>query len=75
MTLLRYALSRNVAATNSAGEERRICMVLIEHENGFKQRLVIDEEKIRFCGEAIIEHEVHEAAARGDSMGLTKGIG
>ena len=42
-----------------------MCLVLIEHENGYKQRLVIPEALIQYAGEDVIHLEVQEAAAKG----------
>lgn len=64
MSLLSYGISRNVPATDPDGRDCRIALVTIKHENGREQTLAIDEEKIRFCGEGIIDLEVREAARR-----------
>lgn len=65
MTLLRYGLSRNVEARDAKGRKTLICMAVIEHENGFQQRLAIPEELIQYAGEGIIELEIKEAALKG----------
>lgn len=58
----RYAVARNVKATDSHGKETRIAIAFIEHENGFRQRHAIPEEFIRYAGDHVIDLEVEEAA-------------
>ncbi len=64
-TKINYGVSRNMKAQDADGRDVKIALVLIEHENGFKQRLAISEDKIKFCGENIILAEVLEEAAKG----------
>ena len=64
MAMVRYAVQRGIEAVDDKGRACRIAMAVIHHENGLIQRLAIDEEKIRFCGEEIIELEVKEAALK-----------
>ena len=61
----RYALSRNMPAKDEKGNDVLMCLVLIEHENGYRQRHVIPEAMIQYAGEGVIHLEVQEAAAKG----------
>ena len=63
--MYRYGLSRNMPCTDEKGNDVLMCLVMIEHENGFKQRLVIPESLIQYAGEGVIHLEVQEAAAKG----------
>lgn len=66
MTMVRYGISRNMPCVDAVtGEEKLMCLAIIEHENGMLQRHVIDEGLIRFAGEGVIEREVQEAATKG----------
>lgn len=60
--MVRYGVSRNVAAIDEAGKDVRLAIVVIEYENGYKQTRCINEELIRFAGEGIIENEVKQMA-------------
>ena len=73
MTMLRYGVSRNMPVIDEKGNSHLMCLCLIEHENGFKQRHVIPEELIRFAGEGVIDLEVREAALRGGEEYIRKG--
>lgn len=64
-TKINYGVSRNMKAEDEEGNPIKIALVLIEHENGFKQRLAIQEEEIKFCGEDIILAKVVEEAEKG----------
>ena len=55
---VRYGVSRNVPATDSRGRRVLLAMAVIERDNGAFDVLGINEEKIRFHGEGIIEQEV-----------------
>jgi hypothetical protein len=62
----RYGVSRNMPCEDSVtGETVLMCLCLIEHENGYRQRHVIPESLIQYAGEGIIAIEVQEAAAKG----------
>ena len=66
MAMVRYGISRNMPCVDAVtGEEKLMCLVVIQHDNGYMQRHVIDEGLIRFAGEGVIEREVQEAAAKG----------
>ena len=62
--MVEYNVQRFIDAVDDKGRACKIAMAVIRHENGLLQRLAIDEEKIRFCGEEIIELEVKEAALK-----------
>ena len=61
----RYGVSRNMPCEDENGNEVLMCLCLIEHENGYRQRHVIPEAMIQYAGEGIIPIEVQEAAAKG----------
>lgn len=63
MAMVKYRVMRNVEAVNDKGQDCRIAVALVMHENGVCQRVAIDEELIRFAGEGIIDDEVRCAAA------------
>jgi hypothetical protein len=55
---VRYGVSRNVPAEDEHGKPVKLALVLIERDNGAFETLGINEERIRFHGEGIIEEEV-----------------
>jgi len=55
---VRYGVSRNVPAEDEQGRPVKIALVLIERDNGAFETLGINEERIRFQGEGIIQEEV-----------------
>jgi hypothetical protein len=55
---VRYGVSRNVPAEDGHGKPVKICLVIIERDNGSFETVGINEERIRFQGEGIIEEEV-----------------
>lgn len=63
MTALTYGITRNVEATDEHGQPCKIALVVIEHRNGTRQTLAINEALIAYAGESIIEDEVKRAAA------------
>lgn len=54
----RYGLARNVPANDEQGRDVRICLVVVERDNGAFEILGINEERIRFHGDHIIEEEI-----------------
>jgi hypothetical protein len=56
-TLVRYGLQRNVPAFKD-GQPCKIAMVVVERENGRVDTLAINEELIKFMGDAVIEQEI-----------------
>ena len=65
MTMVAYTTRRNVLADDAKGNEVRICLCFIKHENGYIQAHAIPEDFIKFAGEGVIEKEVQEAAMKG----------
>lgn len=63
MAMIKYTVMRNIEAVNDKGQDCRIAVALIMHENGVCQRVAIDEGLIAFAGEGIIDDEVKIAAA------------
>lgn len=55
---VRYGLARNVPATDEQGRDVRICLAVIERDNGAFDTVGISEERIRFKGEGIIQEEI-----------------
>ena len=59
---IRYGVSRNCPATDGRGRQVKLAIAVIERDNGAAgttfETVAIDEEKIRFAGESIIEQEV-----------------
>jgi hypothetical protein len=74
MSLIEYRVMRNVAATNDKGQDCRVAIALVMHENGVCQRVAIDEELIKFAGEGIIEDEVKIAAAVPADASIVKNL-
>jgi len=64
----RYAVARQVAAKDEAGNDVRICICFIEHENGTRARHAINEDFIAFAGEQVIAEEVEEAVKNGSGI-------
>jgi hypothetical protein len=58
--LIRYGLQRNVPAEKD-GQPCKIAMVVVERENGQLTTLAVNEELIKFMGEAVIEQEIARA--------------
>jgi hypothetical protein len=54
----RYGLARNVPASDEQGRDVRICLAVVERDNGSFEVIGINEERIRFHGPAIIEEEI-----------------
>lgn len=63
MAMIEYTVMRNIEAVNDKGQDCRIAVALVMHENGVCQRVAIDEALIAFAGEGIIADEVRCAAA------------
>lgn len=63
MSMIEYRVMRNLPAVNDKGEDCRIAVALVMHENGLCQRVAIDEWLINFAGEGIIDDEVRIAAS------------
>lgn len=55
---VRYGLARNVPATDEHGNDVRICLAVIERDNGMFDTVGISEDRIRFQGESIIQDEI-----------------
>ena len=64
----RYAVARHVKATDEQGNDVRICIAFIEHENGTRARHAINEDFIAFAGEGVIAEEVEEAVRKGSGI-------
>jgi len=64
----RYAVARQVEAKDEAGNDVRICICFIEHENGTRARHAINEDFIAFAGEQVIAEEVEEAVRNGSGI-------
>lgn len=60
---VRYGVSRKVPAEDANGRPCFIALVLIEHENGFKETLAIPEALITYAGEGIIADEVRRVSS------------
>lgn len=54
----RYGLARNVPANDEQGRDVRICLVVIERDNGAFEIMGINEDRIRFHGDHVIEEEI-----------------
>jgi hypothetical protein len=54
----RYGLSRNIPATDEQGRDVRLCLVVIERDNGAFELIGINEDRIRFQGESTITEEI-----------------
>lgn len=72
MAIVKYGVSRNMPCEDKDGKEVRMCLCVIEHENGYQQRHVISEDMIRHVAgsdpekvQRLIEMEVQEAALGG----------
>lgn len=71
MAAIAYTTARHIPATKGNGAECRICIAFVRHENGFTEKVAIDEEMIRWAsgGNAereteVIEREIAVATAR-----------
>lgn len=69
MAGVQFTTQRFVKATNARGEDCKICMVIVRHENGHLQTLAINEDLLRFEAggdpekeERVILHEIRQAA-------------
>lgn len=59
---VRYGLARNVPARDDTGRSVKLCLAVIERDNGPFEVAAINEERIRFHGEQIIAEEVLKRA-------------
>lgn len=71
MALFAYTVMRNMPATNAQGKDCLIAIALVRHENGYTDRVAINEDFLRFQSggdplreEQIIEHEIGQALNR-----------
>ena len=64
----RYAVARNVDATDASGQPTKIALCFIEHANGTRARHAIQESFIEFAGEQVIAEEVEEAVQKGSGI-------
>ena len=64
MANVRYGVTRNVEARDEKGRPVRIALAVVEHENGYVEKVAINEDLIRFAGEGIIEDEIRRKLAR-----------
>lgn len=54
----RYGLARNVPANDEQGRDVLICLAVVERDNGAFEIIGINEERIRFQGDHVIEEEI-----------------
>lgn len=64
MALVEYGVSRNMTVVDEHGKELQAALILIKHENGYTERLIVREDLIRFAGEQVIDDEVKRALNR-----------
>jgi hypothetical protein len=71
MAALAYTTARQVPATKADGGDCLLCIAFVRHENGFTERVAINEEFLRWAsgGDSareieVIEREIAVATAR-----------